>query len=41
MNYSVDWIKKNMGISRKALLVYEKKGLIKPERNTENGYREC
>lgn len=40
MTYNGDWIKKNMGITRKALLVYEKKGLITPARNPNNEYRE-
>ena len=40
MFYSVEWIKKNMGISRKALRVYEEKNLLKPNKNSANGYRE-
>lgn len=40
MTYNGDWIKKNMGITRKTLLVYEEKGLITPARNPNNEYRE-
>lgn len=41
MGYSKGWIEKNMGISRKTLTSYEKKGFIKPIRNSNNGkYRE-
>lgn len=40
MGYSVDWVKKNMGITRKALLVYEKKKLLNPAKNPNNKYRE-
>jgi DNA-binding transcriptional MerR regulator len=41
MGYSKGWIEKNMGISRKTLTSYERKGFIKPTRNSNNGkYRE-
>lgn len=40
MIYKGEWIEKNMGISKKALRVYEKKKLLKPNRNPKNGYRE-
>ncbi len=40
MGYSVDWVKNNMGITRKALLVYEDKKLIDPVKNPNNNYRE-
>lgn len=41
MGYQKNWIEKNMGISRKTLLTYEKCGLINPVRNPDNGkYRE-
>ena len=41
MGYSKGWIEKNMGISRKTLISYERKGFIKPTRNSNNGkYRE-
>ena len=34
MGYSKGWIEKNMGISRKTLISYERKGFIKPTRNS-------
>ncbi len=40
MKYNVNWIEKNMGISRKTLRYYEDKKLINPQRNAVNNYRE-
>lgn len=40
MVYSPNWIEKNMGITRKAQRLYEKKGFLKPNRNSTNRYRE-
>lgn len=41
MSYKIGWIVKNMGISRKSVLEYERKGFIKPIRNIDNmKYRE-
>lgn len=39
--YSVNWIEKNLGITRKAIIYYEKQGLIpKNSRNPINDYRD-
>lgn len=38
--YTVKWIIDNLGISRKTLRYYEKKGLLKDSRNIINNYRE-
>ena len=38
--YHTNWIKKNMGISRKTLRVYMDAGLLSPQVNPENGYFE-
>lgn len=37
--YTIGQLAKLAGISTKTLRVYENKGLLKPERNSENGYR--
>ena len=41
MGYSKGWIEKNMGISRKTLISYERKGCLEPTRKSNTGkYRE-
>ena len=42
MKYSVNWVEKNLGVSRKALRIYEEKGLMDKStfQNPENKYRE-
>jgi len=40
MKYTADWIEKNIGVTRKALRIYEDKGLLEPNRNPNNNYRE-
>ncbi|MDK8181748.1 MerR family transcriptional regulator [Paenibacillus sp. UMB4589-SE434] len=38
--YSIGQVAKFLGVSRDTLKFYEEKELVKPEQNTENGYRE-
>lgn len=40
MSYNTHWIEKYIGITRKTLLTYEKKGFVKPERNSVTDFRE-
>ena len=42
MKYSVNWVEKNLGLSRKVLRIYEEKGLMDKStfQNPENKYRE-
>lgn len=42
MKYTVNWVEKNIGVTRKALRIYENKGLMNKEnfQNPENKYRE-
>lgn len=42
MKYTVNWVEKNLGVTRKALRIYEEKGLMdkKTFQNPDNKYRE-
>lgn len=42
MKYTVNWVEKNLGVTRKALRIYEKKGLMDKTtfQNPDNKYRE-
>lgn len=42
MKYTVNWVEKNLGVTRKALRIYEEKGLMDKStfQNPENKYRE-
>ena len=37
--YTIGQVAKFLGVSRDTLKFYEEKGLVKPQQNSENGYR--
>lgn len=42
MKYTVNWVEKNLGVTRKVLRIYEEKGLMDKTtfQNPDNKYRE-